>query len=193
MAGREVACVVNRCHQALENNKLDLSCCQLTSVPDAIFLLLSSIELKCCTFSQNLLRKIPSKLAVKFNLLIELDLSHNHLSCLPEELKHMDSLSTLDISHNDFSTLPSIIYKLDSLKKMNAEKNNIQEIDVTKLKLLPNLVEINMQENPLTQDTYTHLLNLTDKITVLVTPLDAQGSEVNMTKELWPPSEKVDD
>ncbi|KAK0040126.1 leucine-rich repeat-containing protein 40, partial [Biomphalaria pfeifferi] len=142
MAGREVACVVNRCYQALENNKLDLSCCQLTSVPDAIFLLLSSIELKCCTFSQNLLRKIPSKLAVKFNLLIELDLSHNQFWI--------------------------------ASKKMNAEKNNIQEVDVTKLKLLPNLVEINMQENPLTQDTYTHLSNLTDKITVLVTPLDAQ-------------------
>ncbi|KAH9490043.1 hypothetical protein Btru_035504 [Bulinus truncatus] len=189
MAGREVACVVNRCYEAKESNNLDLSSCQLTSIPDAIFVLMSNIDLRCCTLSQNLLKRIPSKFATKFHLLLailknsslliiklksELDLSNNHLNGLPEELKQMESLTKLDISCNEFTLLPSVVYKLESLKLLSAEKNNIKDIDVVKLKQLPNMEEINMQDNPLTQEAISQLMLLTDSLTVLLTHQDSQ-------------------
>ncbi|CAL1543180.1 unnamed protein product [Lymnaea stagnalis] len=179
MAGRDVARVVNRCNQAKDDKRLDLSRCDLTRIPDAIFLLLRNIELKYCSLSQNLIKRIPSKFGTKFPTLTELILSSNHISSLPDELRLMEGLTTLDISHNDFAALPQVVYKLDNLKIIKAEKNKIKELDVQQLKRLSSISEVNMQDNPLTPDMYTQLTLLSDDITMLLTPQDSEFDSVD--------------
>lgn len=47
----------------------DLSDCQLVQVPDAVYHLMRNTELKTCDLSSNVIKKIPPKFAVKFNLI----------------------------------------------------------------------------------------------------------------------------
>lgn len=47
----------------------DLSECQLVQVPDAVYHLMRHTELKTCDLSSNVIKKIPAKFSVKFNLL----------------------------------------------------------------------------------------------------------------------------
>ncbi|XP_037931629.1 leucine-rich repeat-containing protein 20-like [Teleopsis dalmanni] len=61
--------VVERCENAQENNTLDLSECQLMHIPDAVYHLMRNTELKTCDLSCNVIKKIPPKFALKFNLI----------------------------------------------------------------------------------------------------------------------------
>ena len=47
----------------------DLSECQLTQVPDAVFLLMKSVTLQSCSLASNLITKIPAKLPINFTLI----------------------------------------------------------------------------------------------------------------------------
>ena len=47
----------------------DLSECQLTQIPDAIFLLMKNTSLQSCNLAGNLITKIPTKLATSFSLI----------------------------------------------------------------------------------------------------------------------------
>ncbi|BFZ17687.1 hypothetical protein BsWGS_20726 [Bradybaena similaris] len=179
MAGKDVAKVINRCDQAKEDKQLNLSRCDLTQVPDAVFLLLKNTTLESCNLSQNLIRRIPSKLAVKFSSLSELHLNNNHLSSLPDELRQMEGLTLLDISHNAFTALPPAIYRVDSLKILSAQSNSIKEVDVQRLKHMPSLSELNLQDNPLDTDIHSQLIGLSEDITVLITPQDPELDAVD--------------
>ncbi|GFN79871.1 leucine-rich repeat-containing protein [Plakobranchus ocellatus] len=178
MAGKEVAKVVNRCEEAKESCHLDLSGCDLFQIPDAVFLLMRSTELQTCNLSQNLIKRIPSKLSAKFSALRELDLSTNHLSSLPEELRHLEDLKKLDISHNHFKELPQVIYRIESLRTLAVEGNEITDVDVQRLKGLANISEVNLQDNPISPATHSQLLEV-KHITVLLTPQDPELDAVD--------------
>ena len=76
--------VVERVDAAKENGGyLDLSNCQLTKVPDAVFLLMKNVNVHSCNLSSNLISKIPPKLPNNFCLITVLDLSNNKLTSLP--------------------------------------------------------------------------------------------------------------
>ncbi|GFR93308.1 leucine-rich repeat-containing protein 20 [Elysia marginata] len=130
-----------------------------------------STALQTCNLSQNFIKRIPSKLATKFTSLKELDLATNHLSSLPDELRHLEDLTKLDISHNHFTEVPQIVYRIDSLKTLSAQGNEIKNVDVSRLKALPNISEVNLQDNPLTADVHSQLVEL-NTITILLTPQD---------------------
>jgi predicted metal-binding protein len=125
LAGRAVIRVVGRCNEAQGNNNLDLSNCQLMQVPDAVYHLMRHTELKTCDLSDNVITKIPPKFAVKFNSITDLNLSHNQMSKLPDEIADLGSLERLDISHNTFISLPSCIFKISKLQQLNASNNHI--------------------------------------------------------------------
>ncbi|KAL8612613.1 hypothetical protein ACOMHN_006599 [Nucella lapillus] len=178
MAGVGVTRVVHRCDEAKENGTLDLSECELVHVPDAVFLLMSNTTVQVCNLSANVLRRLPTKLAVKFSALSELYLNSNHLSSLPDELRQMTGLTSLDISHNKFDAMPTVVYRLEALRKLNAEKNEIREVNVGRLKAIGSLAEVNLQDNPLTDEVHHQLLEVT-VISVLLTPRDAELDSVD--------------
>lgn len=94
-------------------------------VPDAVYHLMRHTELKSCDLSDNVITKIPPKFVFKFSLLKRLNLSHNQMAKLPEEIADLGSLSRLDISHNSFISLPDSIFKIPNLKELNANNNHI--------------------------------------------------------------------
>lgn len=55
----------------------------------------------------------------------ELNLSHNQMSKLPEELAELQALERLDISHNTFIALPSVAWRIPQLKRLLANNNFI--------------------------------------------------------------------
>ncbi|XP_063243044.1 leucine-rich repeat protein SHOC-2 isoform X2 [Bacillus rossius redtenbacheri] len=148
MAGRAIIRVVGRCNDAQENNNLDLSECQLMQVPDAVYHLMRHTTLKGCNLSSNVITKIPPKFAVKFSLITDLNLSHNQMSKLPDELSDLAELARLDISHNAYIALPRVVFKIPKLARLRANNNHIVDVEVERLQDAPSLEEVDLQENP---------------------------------------------
>ncbi|XP_020298403.1 leucine-rich repeat-containing protein 40 isoform X2 [Pseudomyrmex gracilis] len=153
--------VILRCEEAQENENLDLSECQLMQIPDAVYHLMRHTELKRCDLSGNVITKIPPKFAVKFSLITELNLSHNQMSKLPEELAELQALERLDISHNTFIALPLVACQIPQLKRLLANNNFIIDVNVEKLRQAPALEFVDLQSNPLPSRVHELLSNLT--------------------------------
>ncbi|KAL6441231.1 hypothetical protein ACFW04_003481 [Cataglyphis niger] len=153
--------VILRCEEAQENENLDLSECQLMQIPDAVYHLMRHTELKTCDLSGNVITKIPAKFAVKFSLITELNLSHNQMSKLPEELAELQALERLDISHNTFIALPPVAWRIPQLKRLFANNNFIIDVDVERLRHAPVLELVDLQANPLPSRLHDLLRTLT--------------------------------
>lgn len=176
LAGRAIIRVVSRCEEAQDNCNLDLSECQLMQVPDAVYHLMRHTELKRCDLSGNVITKIPPKFAVKFSLITELNLSHNQMSKLPEELAELQALERLDISHNTFIALPPVAFRIPQLKRLLANNNSIIDVDVEKLKHAPVLEFVDLQANPLRPRIHGLLSNL-PRIRIELTPREVEEWE----------------
>lgn len=170
LAGRAIIRVVARCEEAQDNCNLDLSECQLMQVPDAVYHLMRHTELKSCDLSGNVITKIPPKFAVKFSLITELNLSHNQMSKLPEELSELQALERLDISHNAFIALPVVTCRIPQLKRLLANNNSILEVDVDMLRHAPMLEFIDLKENPLPARIHDHLQDLSMRLRIELSP-----------------------
>ncbi|XP_023235595.1 leucine-rich repeat-containing protein 20-like [Centruroides sculpturatus] len=179
MAGKAVIKVVHRCTDATVNQNLDLSECQLMSFPDAIYHLMRNTVLLGCDLSSNVLRKLPSKFAIKFVYITELNLANNRLSTLPDELLDVTELQRLDISRNDFLSLPKVVFKLPRLTHLNAQKNYISEVDVNRLKSAPALQEVDLRNNPLDRSNLGQLMEFkSPRLTVQVSPLAEEDEDL---------------
>merc|ERR1712165_442472 len=162
MMGKGVVKVVHRCDDAKENNNLDLSDCQLQQVPDAIFMLMQNTS--------------PAKLAIKWTLLTELNVSHNRISSLPDELSNCTALETVNFSANSFIQMPPVLAEIPSLIKIVASKNFIADVEVEALKFLPNLEHVNVEGNPLKKDVHDQLSQVTS-IRVILSPREQEEWE----------------
>lgn len=150
MAGRAVIRVVRRCNDAMEDQTLDLSDCQLMTVPDAIYHLLRSTSLTACNLSTNELSRITPKFITRFSHLRELNLSHNKMTRLPDEMAvSCQALERLDISHNLFVNVPSVVFSLNKLKLLVATDNDIFDVDVSLMSPDSELEEADLRNNPL--------------------------------------------
>lgn len=176
MAGRAVIRVVARCEEAQENQELDLSNCQLMQVPDAVYHLMRHTELKTCDLSDNVITKIPPKFAVKFNLITDLNLSHNQMSKLPEECAELANLERLDISHNSFISLPHCSFKMPQLRSLKANDNHIIDVEIEYLTEAPSLEKVDLENNPLAPRIHDELSRIT-KIIVNLSPRQTEDWE----------------
>lgn len=183
LLGKGVVKVVHRCDDALENNNLDLSECQLMQIPDAVFHLMRNTELQACNLSHNVISKIPPKLALNFTTLIELNLSHNRISSLPNEMTSCSQLETLDISANSFVQLPPVLAEIPSLRKLVARKNFVAEVEVEAVVACAGLEHLNLEENPLKREIYDQLANVTT-IRVILSPKEMEDWE---DLSIWAP------
>ena len=130
--------------------------------------------MKRCDLSGNVITKIPPKFAVKFSLITELNLSHNQMSKLPEELSELQALERLDISHNTFIALPPVTCRIPQLKHLLANNNSIVDVDVEILRHAPVLEFIDLKANPLTARMHDLLGSLT-RIRIELTPRPSGG------------------
>ncbi|XP_063695483.1 leucine-rich repeat-containing protein 20 isoform X2 [Culicoides brevitarsis] len=157
---RQVVHIVQKCEEAVETLHLDLSECQLIQVPDAVYHLMRNTELTTCDLSSNVISKIPPKFVIKFSLLTDLNLSHNHMSKLPDELCDLNLLQTLDISFNSFITLPPCVFKMKRLRELKASDNQIIEVDSDEMIVSDSLEVVDLRNNPLTPSFHTWIKNL---------------------------------
>ncbi|KAL5017928.1 hypothetical protein ScPMuIL_003650 [Solemya velum] len=156
-AGQGVAKVVTRLREAQETGHLDLSACELTQIPQAVFFMMKNTVVKTCDLSHNLLKKLPSKFFIAFPRLTELHLGSNRLNTIPEEIKQVSGLRDVDISGNSFTCVPSVLYQMENLRKLDASKNDIFDMDVSKLKNVVSLTDVNLEDNPLPEPLLTQL------------------------------------
>merc|ERR1712111_168613 len=123
--------VVERCEAAEENGGLmDLSDCQLIQVPDAIYMMMRvrDIQLTACNLSSNVITKIPPKFPTNFNFITDLNLSHNRMSSLPEEISQCTQLESWI-----YLTTPLYHYQIASstcLKSFRSMPKRISSLNV---------------------------------------------------------------
>lgn len=176
--GDGVAKVARRLQEAKETGKLDLSSCDLTQVPDAVYFMMKNVAVETCDLSNNLIKRIPSKFTTKFPSLTELDLRANRLTSLPDECRSLEELKVLDLSQNKFEGLPAFIYGSTKLKRLYARDNKITDVDTDKLRKMLTLTEVDLQDNPLTTETADKLRDI-DVFTVQVGESDPAGKQLD--------------
>lgn len=116
----------------------------LTSLPENLLQLTRSLnELN---FSFNKMAHIEPFIG-KLEKLVFLDLSHNQLNSLPDEMVSLQSLRELIISFNRFQNLPSIVYKLKKIEVILARDNKIESIEAEELIGLSVLATLDLQNN----------------------------------------------
>ncbi|XP_023298610.1 leucine-rich repeat-containing protein 20 isoform X2 [Lucilia cuprina] len=170
--------VVQRCENAEESKHLDLSECELMQIPDAVYHLMRNTELKTCDLSGNVIKKISPKFAMKFSLITDLNLSHNQMTKLPDELADLMNLTKLNISHNSFIVLPPVVFKMPKLKELDASHNAIIEIDSDDVIASDSLELVDLRHNPLGRTCHRRLKNAQ-------TPFRLEISELNEDDEDW--------
>jgi len=175
---QEAAMVVRRVNEAQENGgNLDLSECQLMQVPDAIYFMMRNTSLLACNLSSNVISKIPPKFPTKFSQITELNLSHNRISSLPEEISECTQLETVDISHNSFLSVPPCLLSLPAIVSLNARKNFVADVEVELIEAATNTLEtIDLQDNPLTRECQEALEQF-NTIRIKVTPREMEEWE----------------
>jgi len=177
LLGKGVIRVVHRVDDAKENNNLDLSECQLMQVPDAVYFMMRNTSLLACNLSSNTISKIPPKFPTKFSLITELNLSHNRISNLPEEISECSQLENVDISHNSFLSLPACLLSLPSIVSVNARKNFVADVEAELIEGASNTLEvIDLQDNPLSRDCQETLSNF-NTIRIKITPREIEEWE----------------
>lgn len=87
----------------------------------------------------------------------DLNLSHNQMSKLPDELADL-ALERLDISHNSFTTLPQVVFKMPKLRQLYANNNSIIEVESDEKSIKSESLElVDLRNNPLTPQCYERL------------------------------------
>ncbi|KAM7347135.1 leucine rich repeat containing protein 20 sclp isoform 2-T2 [Cochliomyia hominivorax] len=170
--------VIQRCENAQENQHLDLSECELMQIPEAVYHLMRNTELKTCDLSGNVIKVISPKFAIKFSLITDLNLSHNQMSKLPDELADLMNLAKLNISHNSFIVLPPVVFKMPKLKELDASHNAIIEIDTDDVITSDSLELVDLRHNPLGRTCHRRLKNIQ-------TPFHLEISELNEDDDDW--------
>ncbi|WP_420551260.1 leucine-rich repeat domain-containing protein [Tenacibaculum aiptasiae] len=125
----------------------------LKDLPDALF---SLSKLQDLDLSHNKLESISQNITKLQNLNV-FDISNNHLSHLPDELAELVELKRLNIEYNQLTKLPSL-GKLSKLNSLSAHNNNIEEFS----ELPQSLTWLNLNSNKLEllPESITNLKNL---------------------------------
>ncbi|XP_022208739.2 leucine-rich repeat protein soc-2-like isoform X2 [Drosophila obscura] len=142
---------------AMDFNYLNSS--NLTVVPPVVFNIMSHAQVKECDISGNLLNNIPPQLALDFQALTKLNISHNFLAILPVEMGNLPALETLDLSSNLFYALPDIVFKLPHLSHLYAQNNFISEFDLSQPIKSDRMNVFDLRYNPLNSSFRIKLVN----------------------------------
>lgn len=138
------------------SEKLDLTHCGLTSIPEAVFQLTwlkelvlgKSYHAKEDIKHRNYIIAIDADIQ-KLSNLQKLDVSGNILSNLPDSLSSLSQLNTLILHQNQFRKLPEVLYKLQfNLKTLDLSENLLLSLP-NEIAALKNLETLNVADNQL--------------------------------------------
>ncbi|XP_049887210.1 leucine-rich repeat-containing protein 57 [Pectinophora gossypiella] len=110
--------------------------------------------------SDHKLKEIPVEVYNLCEILRNLDLSKNKISCLPEELSRFKLLKQLNLDTNKIEVLPEAIMNLRKLEMLNVSNNLISSLPQS-FSNLNNLKQVYLNNNRLKQFP-TQLLGLTN-------------------------------
>ncbi|CAD6199884.1 unnamed protein product [Caenorhabditis auriculariae] len=172
IAGRGVTQVVIRCEEAKTSGYLDLSSCSLMFIADAIYLLLKGYEIDKVNLRNNGFKKFPKKMVTKFPNLTIFNMEGNEIEEVPTELGSWTNLKGINGANNKLQKFPEGIYELQKLVHLDLSGNLISELDVDRLyENCQALAQLNLSENPLSQETKESLKNHPKKPAKLVVKL----------------------
>lgn len=107
--------------------------------------------------------EVPADL-IKLSKLEELDLSRNKIDILPDFIGEvMVNLTELNLSHNTLQSIPDNIENLTNMVKLNLSHNMLTGIPNC-VKYLPNLKSIDLSYNPI-NDVFDYMFNIFDEST----------------------------
>lgn len=92
-----------------------------------------------------------------------LNLSHNQISEIPAKLR-FDKLEALVLSHNQFKKLPEFVYDLSELRYLDIGYNQIEHLDLDRLKVMPKLKELIIEANPMSATTTNYIFDELSKL-----------------------------
>lgn len=97
--------------------------------------------------------------------IIELDLSRNRLTCLPQQIIQLTQLQTLNIMSNQLTEISTEFYNLQHLQVLNLSQNKISTIPQEMPIKLRNLVTLSIAANQIDQlphnmDQWIHMKHL---------------------------------
>jgi Leucine-rich repeat (LRR) protein len=169
-------------------SSLDMSSCNISSLPEKTFVKMSSLKelrltynrlqtldpqvflplksLKSLYLSGNLLRTLHKDLFVMLKELVVLDLSNNELQTLhPQVFTFLESVELLELSGNQLETLGVDVFTpLKSLKRLHLHKNTLNTLNRKQFSELYNLAVLDLSGNHLDNlqlHVICHLNNLT--------------------------------
>lgn len=87
------------------------------------------------------------------SLVPALDLSHNHLSALPDDLSSLAHLASLNLSHNQFQAVPEGLRQLPALREVNLSSNQIAAVQAVDFDPMQSLESVDLRGNPLFPDS----------------------------------------
>ncbi|GKT27418.1 hypothetical protein ADUPG1_000034 [Aduncisulcus paluster] len=120
----------------------------LSTLPPSICLLegLNKINLSKCG-----IRELPPKFGLLLSSVVSLDLSHNFLTKLPDEIGAMESLQELNVEKNNLVEINPHVGKCKSLVRLNARCNCIRDLGHDLLAPMTQLAELYLGNNALTR------------------------------------------
>ncbi|KJE96658.1 hypothetical protein CAOG_09024 [Capsaspora owczarzaki ATCC 30864] len=162
----EAARVALRCNDAWSTGQLDLSACQLTSLPLGVFTLVREVKVTSVDLSDNIMSKLTPKIAQLAHVQV-LSLARNKLTSLPDEMGALSELRSLNLAGNKLTQLPDVISTLTGLESLDLSGNDIVSIDVpTVLGPLKSLNVLNINGNCLDANTISSLWQLRCNTTI---------------------------
>lgn len=161
-------------HAIVTLKLLDYSDKQTTLIPDEVFDAIKSNVIISVNFSKNQLSEIPKRITELKEMVTEVNLSFNKLSCislelcmlqkltfldlrnnflnsLPEEMKSLIRLQVINLSFNRFKILPEVLYHIPTLETILISNNQVGSVDPQKMKTMENLTTLDLQNNDLLQ------------------------------------------
>lgn len=102
-------------------------------------------EITNVNLSHNTITEIPDELCMLKNL-VNLNIKYNKISTIPSSIKNLENLKKLDISHNEIEEIPEELYLMKSLEVLNIKFNMVRWIS-SSIKGLENLIKLNVSNN----------------------------------------------
>jgi Leucine-rich repeat (LRR) protein len=130
---------------SLEELRLDENV--ITSIPESAAAL---TQLTWFSIRKNLLSAIPASCLMSWTRLEYLDLRHNKLKEVPEELAYCVNLRSLFLSNNELTTLTASVGALTALEVLHIQKNALVELP-SSLASCTALVDLDASFNKITE------------------------------------------